>query len=195
MFTSGRFSRGPSFAVAKGGALISPLRFFSRLNFQLFTLNDEPLTLCNFSTDFHNSFESRPPANPSLRQLEPHCVNPATTIRIANKLSLTSINSRATMVFDSSSPFSPPLRRPAGFYSSNPAFGSRAHFRDLQIEARPQLWSGDPDLGRSKVFPSYPLSFQTLARSFARGKNSTLLFSIVSALFAKNHPGWGVSTC
>src|SRR4029077_4425145 len=45
--------------------------------------------------------------------------------------------------------------------------------------------------GCPRVFPSYPLSFQTLAHSFARGKNSTLLFSIASALFAKNHPGWG----
>lgn len=42
------------------------------------------------------------------------------------------------------------------------------------------------------VFPSYPLSVHTLAHSFARTKYSTLLFSIVSALFAKNHPGWGV---
>jgi hypothetical protein len=35
------------------------------------------------------------------------------------------------------------------------------------------------------------LSFHTLARSFAPTKNSTLLFSSNSALFAKNHPGWG----
>jgi hypothetical protein len=50
----------------------------------------------------------------------------------------------------------------------------------------------NPDLvAKSNVFSSYPLSFQTLANSFARGKNSTLLFSIVSELFAKNHPGWG----
>jgi hypothetical protein len=46
--------------------------------------------------------------------------------------------------------------------------------------------------GRSNVFPSYPLSFQTIAHSFALTKNSTLFFSIASALFAKNHPGWGV---
>src|SRR5712691_3400253 len=37
----------------------------------------------------------------------------------------------------------------------------------------------------------YPISFHTLAHSFALTKNSTLLFSTASALFAKNHPGWG----
>ncbi len=36
-------------------------------------------------------------------QLEPHCVNPATSIRITNKLSLTRINYRATLSFVSSS--------------------------------------------------------------------------------------------
>jgi len=35
------------------------------------------------------------------------------------------------------------------------------------------------------------LSFQSLAHSFARDRNSTRLFSNVSALFAKNHPGGG----
>jgi hypothetical protein len=49
------------------------------------------------------------------------------------------------------------------------------------------IWSGP-----STVFPSYPLSFQTIAHSFALTQNSTLLFSSASALFAKNHPGWGV---
>jgi hypothetical protein len=44
---------------------------------------------------------------------------------------------------------------------------------------------------RSDLFPTYPPSFQTLAHSFAPGKNSTRLFSGASALFAKNHPGWG----
>src|SRR6266705_2192253 len=43
---------------------------------------------------------------------------------------------------------------------------------------------------------NYPLYFQTLAHSFALTKTSTLLFSIASALFAKNHPGWGyLMTC
>src|SRR6266581_3024671 len=37
----------------------------------------------------------------------------------------------------------------------------------------------------------YSLSFHTLAHSFALTKTSTLLFSMTSALFAKNHPGWG----
>jgi hypothetical protein len=45
--------------------------------------------------------------------------------------------------------------------------------------------------GPSDVFPTYPLSFQILAHSFALSKNSTLLFSSASALFAKNDPGWG----
>src|SRR2546425_8299488 len=35
----------------------------------------------------------------------------------------------------------------------------------------------------------YPLSFQSLAHSFAINKCLTPLFSIVSALFAKNHRG------
>src|SRR5207249_1458085 len=37
------------------------------------------------------------------------------------------------------------------------------------------------------------LSFHTLAHSFAFIKNSTLLFSCASALFAQNHPGGGCS--
>src|SRR6266702_5895555 len=37
---------------------------------------------------------------------------------------------------------------------------------------------------------------RTLLHNFARAKNSTLLFSSASALFAKNHPGWGyLMTC
>jgi len=43
----------------------------------------------------------------------------------------------------------------------------------------------------SSVVPCYPLSFHTLAHSFVPAKISTLLFSIISALFAENHPGWG----
>jgi RNA polymerase sigma-70 factor, ECF subfamily len=38
----------------------------------------------------------------------------------------------------------------------------------------------------------YLFSFQLLAHSFGLARNSTLLFSVASALFAKNHPGWGV---
>src|SRR6266576_5946438 len=42
------------------------------------------------------------------------------------------------------------------------------------------------------LFPiTYPLSFHILAHSFPIAKNSTLLFSGASALFAKNHPRWG----
>jgi hypothetical protein len=44
----------------------------------------------------------------------------------------------------------------------------------------------------SNLSPTYPLSFHTLADAFALTQNSTPLFSNVSALFAKNHPGWGV---
>src|SRR5216684_4309714 len=44
---------------------------------------------------------------------------------------------------------------------------------------------------RFDAFPTYPLSFRILAHSFALGQSSTLLFSIDSALFAENHPGWG----
>jgi hypothetical protein len=44
---------------------------------------------------------------------------------------------------------------------------------------------------RSNVFPTYPPSFHTLAHSFVLNENSTPLFSDVSELFAKNHPGWG----
>src|SRR6266851_2685181 len=38
------------------------------------------------------------------------------------------------------------------------------------------------------------LSFQTLAHSFAVIKNSTPFLPIVSALFAKNHPGGGYAS-
>src|SRR5207245_9477648 len=47
------------------------------------------------------------PQTLSLRQLEPHCVNPATSIRITNTLSLTSINYRAIIVFELGDPLSP----------------------------------------------------------------------------------------
>src|SRR5260370_39474341 len=70
----------------------------------------EPLTL--FHT-FPQFFRIPPfPQTLSLGQLEPHCVNPATSIRITNKLSLTGINSRATILFDSSSPSSTRLPPP-----------------------------------------------------------------------------------
>src|SRR5260370_22831556 len=58
------------------------------------------------------------PQTLSLLQLVPHCVNPATPIPIANKLSLKSINFRATIVFDSSSPFSPLFQRPPALHSA-----------------------------------------------------------------------------
>ncbi len=40
-------------------------------------------------------------------------------------------------------------------------------------------------------FSAYLFSFHTLAHSFAVRKGSTPFFSGDSALFAKNHPGWG----
>src|SRR6266566_9440966 len=46
-------------------------------------------------------------------------------------------------------------------------------------------------LPNASTFPTYPLSFHSVAHSFALCKSTTLFFSIVSALFAKNHPGWG----
>jgi len=53
------------------------------------------------------------PQTLSLGQLEPHCVNLAISVRITNKLSLTTINYSATMPFDSSSPSSTCLRSSA----------------------------------------------------------------------------------
>jgi len=52
------------------------------------------------------------PQTLSLRQVVPHCVNPATPIRITNKLSLTALNPRAIILFDSSSSSSTADRRP-----------------------------------------------------------------------------------
>ena len=70
------------------------------------------------------------PQTHSLRQLAPHCVNPATSIRIANKLFLKSINLRATIVFDSSSPSS--YRECGGlprlFFLSHPASHTLSFF-------------------------------------------------------------------
>src|SRR5260370_7394914 len=48
-----------------------------------------------------------------------------------------------------------------------------------------------PRICHSSLAETQVLSFHTLAHSFAPTKNSTRLFSIDSALFAKNHPGWG----
>src|SRR5258708_38312836 len=48
---------------------------------------------------------------------------------------------------------------------------------------------------RCDASPSYPLSFHTLAHSFALIKITSLLFSIDSALFAQNTLGWGWGHC
>jgi len=53
--------------------------------------------------------------------------------------------------------------------------------------ARPERAEGPVITLRSTQVPS----FHILTHSFARANISTLLFSIVSALFVKNHPGWG----
>jgi hypothetical protein len=45
--------------------------------------------------------------------------------------------------------------------------------------------------GSSDHVSIYPLSIQALAHSFALKKIPTPFLSIDSALFAKNHPGWG----
>src|SRR6266446_1988949 len=63
-----------------------------------------PLAAPNFSTALSNGLL---PQTLSLGQLVPHCVSAATIIRITNKLSLTRINYRATLSFDSSRPSSP----------------------------------------------------------------------------------------
>ena len=44
---------------------------------------------------------------------------------------------------------------------------------------------------RSQFTFPYPPSFHALVHSFALAQNSTLLFPMGSALFARNHRGWG----
>jgi hypothetical protein len=60
----------------------------------------------------------------------------------------------------------------------------------LELFTLPQR-SNVQTCGRSNVLLIYPLSFQILAHSFAARKIVSRLFSKASALFAKNHPGWG----
>src|SRR2546421_2367325 len=48
------------------------------------------------------------------------------------------------------------------------------------------------ELAARSRFLTQVLSFHTLAHSFALTKNSTLLFSSDSALFAQNNRGWGI---
>src|SRR5260370_2236500 len=55
----------------------------------------------HFSTVLSNP---TPPASPFLPPLEPHCVIPATSIRITNKLSLTSIYHCTTLSFERRAP-------------------------------------------------------------------------------------------
>src|SRR5712664_3402882 len=71
------------------------------------------------------------------------------------------------------------------------------HFATLLFSSSSMEWGGGVypldvrTFTRFDAFPTYPLSFHILAHSFALGQSSTLLFSIDSALFAENHPGWG----
>ena len=62
---------------------------------------------------------------------------------------------------------------------------------NLQMRPLHPEW-GYGTFQRSNDFSTYPLSFHTLAHSFALTKNSTLLFSSNSALFTQKHPGVGV---
>src|SRR5712692_9005566 len=66
---------------------------------------------------------------------------------------------------------------------------STAKFRPSNIPADQRL----SDV--SSFFSHSCALFCTFLHFFARIKNSTLLFSIDSALFAKNHRGWGHSQC
>ncbi len=52
-----------------------------------------------------------------------------------------------------------------------------------------QLWTLN-----LRLPPTYPISFQALADSFALSKNSTPFFSSNSGLFAQNTRGWGGAT-
>jgi hypothetical protein len=62
----------------------------------------------------------------------------------------------------------------------------------IPILERPHYGRSDVQTCRRfNVFPTYLLFFQTPAHSFAMRKMLSHLFSNVSALFAKNHPGWG----
>src|SRR6266849_5822659 len=65
----------------------------------------------------------------------------------------------------------------------------------LSFDNHPFSWGGTPLLRTSIAYPPFPipysLSFHTLAHSFACTKNSTLLFSSDSALFAQNNRGGG----
>jgi hypothetical protein len=72
------------------------------------------------------------------------------------------------------SPLLAVLTKTRGVWGYSSRFGTRPTCRRFDVQ----------------TFP-YPLSFHTLANSFARRKNSTPFFSSDSALFPKNHPGWG----
>src|SRR5260370_9810600 len=87
----------------------------------------------------------------------------------------------------------PLLRKLPGVYQQFPFWNSPLVLCALCVSALQVslLFHSTFNLQTCQRFFIYPLSFHTLAHSFARIKNSTLFFSIVSALFVKNYRGWG----
>lgn len=126
--------------------------------------------------------------------IEPRTVNPRSTFplrlapccvaRLSSYISFVSLTSSKSFPFTSLHAFClpPPL-------NLNHIYLLQKHTGE----------GGAAFLGRSdvetcryfKVFPSYPLSFDILAHSFAHTKSTTHLFSGDSALFAKNTREWG----
>src|SRR5260370_36890363 len=147
-------------------------------NLYLLTFNYEPLAVFNSFHRFPQFFRMPPfPQILSLYQLEPHCVNPATSIRITNKLSLTAINHRATIPFDSSSPLSPPSRRPATFRAAISPRSFRYILASLSV----------PICSSRAVFASVLSTFKSFLfrglRTLFRNASLAILFlSITSSL-------------
>jgi hypothetical protein len=81
----------------------------------------------------------------------------------------------------------------AGVCPDSSQFGTRTSPLQLQfVFLSPFFWNVQPsNLRTRKRVLTYPLSFHILVNSFALTKMITLFFSSDSALFAKNHPGWG----
>ncbi len=115
-------------ASRKVEVLIFLSRFFRRLYFQLLTFNFQ-LSDSRGSSLFHKFPQffriPRLPQTLSLSQLEPHCVNPATSIRITNKLSLTSVYYRGTIPFELDAPIRPSPAPPHLCGRTLPRFGRR----------------------------------------------------------------------
>jgi hypothetical protein len=163
----------------KGGGWIFLSRLFRRLYFQLSTFNFR-LSASRGSSlflRFPQCFRIPPlPQTLSLSQLEPHCVNPATSIRITNKLSLTTINPLATILFDSSSSSSTPIRRPAAALraASSPR-SSRYILTSLSIPI-----CSSPAVVASVLSTFKSFLFRGLRTLFRNGPLTTLFLSIAS---------------